>query len=606
MARISEKDRCHADQQKIVRSTRNSYQPWEDEYCCDMLEQYYYGQQYQNDESEFGRRKYVINLFYSSINISRPSLLFQLPTYRVTPKLTRMDDQYSDVEARAKLQEQVLNTFVQDPDLGFTMEVGLSLLDAQFRFGLVEVGYTADYSDNPNADKPIMVKGEPMTDADGAPVMDAKFNINSEALYLKWIAAKQVRISERSTNRLANCDWYAYYEWQHIDDIKKHPLYKNTDKLNATGRMKGHKEETGNEEDRHPGMLKVWKMWDLRSKTRKVFGEGCEKYFLEEPFKFVPHAVLKFDDILGQFLPLPPSFNWAHPQNQLNDIRDKRKTHRDRATRRYLRDPRFLMEEFAKLRDSDDMEAVECSNPVDALIPVPDAPLDPAVFRDEATVLEDFTRVSGISGEAQQVAQSETATQANLIALMSQTRENQKRMQVGAFLGDLGRIILMTIKDKMALPMWIKKTVDPYSPMAPMEAQQVALLWEQIAASDLGDIDNDIRVDLASMSPVQQAQERQDFLAFLATLNTPGIGTMLLASPWLMRKTAGLFNIHSERDLAEVGSAVQMMALMQASQGASAGAAPGGAQGAPQPGPTPTNSETMGQLENQMPMEGAQ
>src|SRR6185369_6527272 len=219
---------------------------------------------------------------------------------------------------------------------------------------------------------------------------------------------------------------------------------------------------------------------------------------------------------------LPPTYNWVHPQNELNDTREMQRIHRKRAIRRYLRRAGVDPEEFKKLCEDEDMVCAEVpGDPTTAIVPMQDAPLDPAVARNLVITHEDFTRVSGISGESQQVAQSETATQANLIALMGQTRENSRRMQVGKWLSAIGRLILLTIREDMALPFWIKMNVDPTSPMAAQEAIEVAKLWKQIEAEELGDIDMDISVDIASMSPVQQAQERQDWLTFLSLVTNP-------------------------------------------------------------------------------------
>jgi hypothetical protein len=155
--------------------------------------------------------------------------------------------------------------------------------------------------------------------------------------------------------------------------------------------------------------------------------------------------------------------------------------------------------------------------------------------------------------------------------------------------------------------MWIRKAVDPYSPLAAQEAQEVAQLWKQIKSEDLGEIDNDIRVDLTSMSPVQQAQERQDWLTFLGIVTSPAIGMVLSQSPALMKKTAGLFNITNERDLVEVSKALEAAAMMAAQ----AEAAKQGIQlpmgaGAAGPGATPTNGAIGDQLAQQLPVEMAQ
>ncbi len=608
MPKISEKDRVQADHRQAQRAN-DTYRDWNTEYECDLLEDYYYGKQWQG---EADKRKYVINLFYPSINISKPSMLFQMPKYKVTPRPTRMDDAASDVEARAKLQEETLNSVVQDPTFGFIGETGLAVLDGQFRFGVVQVGYTADIIDNPDAGKPMLRDGLPILDDEAVPVPQANVKIQSESAFLKWIPAKQFRVSANSHNKTSACDWVGYYEWHYADDLKANPRYNGAAKkeLKPTGRLKGEK-DTGNPDDDHkPGMVKVWFKWDIRSKERRIWAEGGEKYLLTEKYKFLPLAGLKFDEVLGQWLPMPLAYNWIHPQNQLNDIREMRRQHRKRALPKFLRRRNAFMdeEEFDKLCESEEGgTAIVEGDTATAILPVPYPALDPSIFRDEQSTLEDFTRVSGISGESQQVAQSETATQANLIALMGQTRESAKRVVVGEWLSQLGRIILLTLREHMALPFWIKRNVDPASPMAQQEAQEVALLWKQIQAEDLGDIDMDISVDLASMSPVQQAQERTDWMTFLGVVTNPALGIVLSGSPALLRKTAGLFNITSERDLQEVAQALEKAAMMfVAAQAQKAGVESGPQAGIAAPGPTPTNPEIAGQIGQQLPTETVQ
>jgi hypothetical protein len=354
------------------------------------------------------------------------------------------------------------------------------------------------------------------------------------------------------------------------------------------------------EEYAHEGMIKVWFIWDQRAKMRYVYQQGGEKFFLEEKFKFLPFAVLKFDERLGKFYPLPPSYNWVHPQNELNDTRDMQRVHRKRGRRRYRRNPSVTAEEVAKLESQEDFICIETPNEND-VTPIPDAPLDQAVMANIPLSHEDFTRISGISGESQQVAQSETATQANLIAVMGQTRESSKRLVVAEWLSEIGRIILMTLRDKMALNIWIRKSVDAASPLAAQEGEEVKKLWKQIKVEDLGDIDNDISVDIMSLSPVAREQERTNWLTFLGLVTNPVLGAILSQSPILLRKTASYFDIRSERDLREISNAMHVSSMMAAqAQAQQQGVT---MPGAPQPGPTPSNGAIAQQLTAQLPKE---
>ncbi len=603
MPKVSDKERVSAWDKRVTRSTRNDYEPWEEEYSCDLLEEYYAGKQWKEQSAEWSQRKYVINLFYPSINISKPSLLFHIPKYRVTANPARLDDPLSDVQVRAKLQEDTLQTEVNRKRLGFAVETGLAIHDAQFRFGIVQIGYTADYIDNPNAGKPILINGEPAIDSDGNIVNEPTVKLKDEGLYMEWIPGKNFRVAEGAGNRLSTADWCGYFKWLDIQDVKRNPRYKNTSSLKATGQLKGtdgDKAQHAVEDQAHEGMIKVWFIWDQRSKTRLVYQQGGEKFFLEESFKFLPFAALKFDERLGKWLPLPPTYNWVHPQNELNDTREMQRIHRKRAKRRFRRRPNVTQEEFQKLEDGEDFVCIETAN-IDDITPIPDAPLDPQIMANLPVSHEDFTRISGISGESQQVAQSETATQANLIAVMGQTRESAKRLVVAEWLSDIGRIILMTLRDKMALPFWVNVAVDPESPLKAVEADEIKKIWKQIKREELGEIENDISVDITSLSPIAREQERTNWMTFLGVVTSPTIGLVLSKSPTLLRKTAGLFDIRSEAELREVSNAMEAVAVMFAqAQADKAGVQmPQG----PAPGPTPTNAGIQDQLTQQLPKE---
>lgn len=609
MAKPTDKERVGA-WLKRVNSGSKVVQDWAEEFDCDILEQFYYGHQWPNDDADFDRRKYVINLHFPAINISKPSMLFSTPKYKVTPRPNRINDPLSDVETRAKLQEVTLNSYVSDPKIGFEMETGLALLDSQFRYGVVYVGYNADFVENPNAGKPALNdKGEALLDGDSQPVAQPDVTINSEQLFLKWIPASHFVMAENAPNRLQNADWSGFWEWHRIDDLQANKNYKNTSGLKATGKLRG--DETATEtamsdgEKAPAGMVKTYFIWDHRKKTRMVFVAGGEKFLKEESFSFVPFAVLKFNERLGKFLPLPESYNWVHPQRELNDTREMQRLHRKRAVRRYRRRDSVEESEFNKLVDAEDMTCIVTANETD-ITPIPDAPLDAAVARNIPQSQDDFTRVSGVSGEAQEVAQSETATQANLIALASKTRDSAKRLVVAKWLSEIGRIMLLTLVEKMALPFWIQQNIDPASPLAAQEAQEIAEIWKTIEREELGDIDNDISVEISSLSPVSQSQERDELLAFLGILKDPILGGVISQSPYLLRKVAGSFNIHDERELSEISKAMEAAVMMQVMMQMQAGGGSKGPGGGMGPGPTPTNQQTQGQLAEQLPVEVGQ
>lgn len=610
MPKRTEKDRV-ANFQTRVNASNKMHGKWSKRYACDTLEDYYYGHQCDNETDEIEKRKYVINLFYPSINIRKPSLLFTRPKVRVEPRPGRNDDPNSDLEERARLQEDTLNTFIGMDSFGFDLETSLAVQDAHFRFGITEIGYTADFIDNPNAGKPMLVEDsdQPMLDSKDQQVPQPARIPQEERLYIKWIPGETFRVSANQHNDLQKCDWCGYFEWHHASDIKANPRYKNTANLRPTGKIAKEFEDQPKEmpeDDPHQGMVKLWKIWSLRAdgdarKHRVVFAEGGEKFLLDEPYKVFPFADLKFDEILKQWYPLPPTFNWLPPQIELNDSRESLRTHRKRFNRQFQCEPGTIQpEEKDKWEQGGDGTLIEAQG--QGIQPINGATSDPTLVQSIPLSKDDFREISGVSGEDTGIADADTATQANILETRSQIRESYGRVQVARWLSNVATIMLRTIKEHMALPVWVKMNADPQSPTVAQEAQRITQLWKQIDSEDLGDLTNDVSVDIESLSPVAEETERNAFNQMLAIVTNPTVAMFLSQSEVLLRKALGYYGVKSEKEIQEVKRAMEQTLMLQAQAAAAAAQAKAGGAG-PQgaaPGPTPGNPAIQQQLQQQM------
>jgi|WetSurMetagenome_2_1015567.scaffolds.fasta_scaffold26363_2 hypothetical protein len=580
------------------------YTDWEEQFEIKTLERYYEGFQWAGLSELEAKDRYTINLFFGSIETSKPALLFYRPQFRVTPRPGRADDWGSTAEARAKLSEDTIQTFVDDPKVGFALETSLALQESFTRFGIIEVGYSADFLDNPLAGKPVLKENseDPLLDSEGKEVLQPSKVLakDSEALYVRQIPASQFRVSVSGKNRTDANDWVAYWEWVYLEDVKRNPEYENVDSLKATGVLREKLRPVLGAIDTESkfGMIKIWKVWDLRRQKRHVLADGHKRFLQEDKaFTFLPLAALKFIERPGDWYPLPTCFNWLSPQNELNEEREQQKAHRRRFERKYtISKGAMEATEVTKLIDGGDGTVAEDLLPVGAgaspMKPVPDAPLDPSVWRGLIAGKEDFMQVSGISSDQRgQADKSETATQANIVETRSRIRETSARTKVADWLGQIGRLILLTAREHMAMPFWIKQSVDPAGPGALLEAVRVAQLWKQIESKDLGDLDLDVSVDLASLSPVTEDMQRTAWNQVIALLSNPAVLQVLAGSEHLLRKTLGLYGIKAENDIREIQKAIQPMAAQMAmAQGAASGAAvppgPAGmASGQPAGGP---------------------
>lgn len=569
---------------KRIRAANKVHKKWYERFKVKHLEEYYLGKQWMGVQESEAQSRYVINLVFSTIETNKPSLIFNNPQCRMDVRPGKQDDLSEGAEDRAKLCQDTVQTFVDDPDQEFVPTTSLALHETHFSFGVIEVGYTPDWIENPNAGKPVLEEKDKEDDPDvevrdeeGQPVMEPDRLLTQEFLYYKHIPADTFRVSASNRNSLKQNDWCGYYEWHYVEDIKRNPVYAKTARgLKALGSINREISETDNEDsdeerDQHEGMVKVWKIWDHRTLTKLVLAEGHKKVLYEEPFKYSPFAVLKWYEVLKSFYPCPPVFQWLGPQDEVNETRDAQRAHRRRFYRRYtvLRGS-VQPEELEKLETGGDGIYIEVDQP-DPIRPVNDAPLSADVWQHLDQTKQDFLTVSGVSGDQRGVAESETATQANIINQHAQLRESAIRAKVQSWLADICRLTLLTIRDNMALPIWIQRNVDMANPdpeSKMLEMARVLQRWTEITNEDLGDTDYDISIDLSSMSPVSQEQEKANWNNILALLANPQLCMILSQSPTLLRKTLQLYGIKTEREMLEIRNVMTFVVMTTAAMAA--------------------------------------
>ncbi len=580
MAKAGLRDPVQVWTTRLLRGKKD-YEWWAKEYEVDRCAKYYLGKHWHGLAVDLASKKYAINMVFSTVETQLPSLLFSKPKVEVEPKPSRAEQPGSDAGARATLIESTLQTFVDDRDVHFTYETTLALRNAYARFGVIEVGYTADWIDNPHADKPVLKENseDPLLDDAGETVKQPKRLLKpggTEQLFLKRIPPQACRVGP-GRNQLLSNDWFAYYEWHYVDDVKANPEYSHTEDLQATGTVSTDEDEPGNDPDgkKHEGQVKLWKIWDLRKKVRHVLAEGADQLLQEnKAYQYLPLAVLKFYEIDDSFYPLPPIYNWLSPQDEINETREGQRTHRRRFVRRYMREPSVRQGEFEKLETGEDGVCIEVPKVSPSpIVPIPDADLSAQnTVQELALSKDDFQQVAGVSGEARGVPQSDTATQANIINVREQIRESRARSLVAEWLGEIVRLMFLTIKDQMQGPLVVKMQVDPFAPAASL-AQQSAGAWKEIQTESLSDLDVDITIDVSSLSPVAEQAQQQSWSVVLQLLKDPALMALLMTpnpeaptepSP-LLRKTLSLYGVKSDQEVREIWR-IGQAALQQAAK----------------------------------------
>jgi hypothetical protein len=628
LPRKSEADRVKLWFKRIKQANR-LYKDWALAYLTKNCEEYYYGRHHRGIEEAIAKKMYTINLVYSSIETNKPALIFHRPQVRVQPRPGRARTFGSDADKRARLQQDTIQTFIDDPDIGFEAETALALQESHFRFGVIEVGYSSDWIVNPNAGKPTLKEdsNDPLLDSQNNEIPQPDRIVEDEELYIKWIPANSFRVSVSNRNVLARNDWSGYYEWMYLEDIKRNKDY-NTTGLKSSGQVRlelqgGDSPESEDDKieiELHSGMIKVWKIWDHRRKKQHILAEGHQRFLIEDvEFKYLPFGIIKVHEILNSFYPMPPVFQWLGPQDEVNETREMQRAHRRRFYRRYTVDPGVDKNELKKLEDGGDGVYAEIPR-AQAPIPVADAPLDGSVWRNLDESKSDFLQVSGVTYEQRGVADSETATQATIIDVRSRIRESAARTKVSTWLAEVSRLILLTIRDKMVLPLWGKQNADPFAASknaesdaireltqavmassgvaapppddgggasgGPGSPEEVAELWKEISAEELGTTDIEVSIDLASMSPVTEETLRNQWSQVLVLLTNPSLLAIFAQSEVIARKTLTLYGIRAENEIREIMKVARLLVMQMQAAAQQAAAAKGGGEGAGTPAST--------------------
>lgn len=581
-----------------LKRANDVYDAWSKRFECARLDDYYEGRQWRGITEELAQQKYVINMVFATVESQLPSLLFTKPKVKVEARPSHEQTDGSQAGARATLIEQAIQTVFDDPKFRLGFKTTLSLRDAYSRFGIVEVGYSADWIDNPRAGKPVLKEDgsemrEPIEEGNDAagtrPVREPTRVLKpgtKESPYLKHIPAWRVRVSP-GKNDLKENNWIAYYEWVELHDVKRNPAYKHTENLKASGilaRTLDDEERDDEETQSRAGMVKLWKIYDLRLKVRHVLAEGHAKLLqMNKPFSELPFADLKFFERKDAYYPQPPIYNWLSPQDEINETREMERVHRRRAVRRYIADPRVDAPELEKLETNEDMTVIRVQNPEGAIVPIADAPLHPQVTTEALlTAQSDLDKIAGVTGEIRSNTRpSSTATAANISNARTEIRESRARAQVAAWLAEIARLVLLVMRERMKLPWMVKRHVDPFAFMQdPQQVQHATQRWMEIESEDISDLDVDITIDVASLSPVAQEAERNNWNVVLSLLTNPALATILMTpnpgapdepSP-LLRKTLMLNGITSDVEIREIWRVGQAV-LNQASEAAKAQAA---------------------------------
>lgn len=546
-------------------NTREYFERWEERFRCKQMSEYYEGIQWDNVPPS--AEPYTANLVYSTIETKLPGMAFMNPQASFKPKPSKTDWNPDRAYAQAKLRQDACNQFLSDPANDFVGVVEQGIIDAQFRFGIVEVGYDASWIVNPKAPRPILASDndEQIDSTNDYTLTKPREIPDYENIYVRNINPRRFRICGNSRWKLENNDWCGYWEYQRIADLKAVPAFKekldNVLYANAISSDFVHGLEYDNENRENGDCIKILHIFDLRAKKRHVIAYTERILLASIDFTRCPLKVLRYSRRAKEpdsFYPIPPASQWKSPQDEYNESKEQLRSFRKRFLRKFLiKDGSFVSEEeIDKLMDGYDGTCSTVVGPLsDAIAPVPMPSVGAEVMQAMATSRDDFNTVSGTSAEQRLQADRQTATQSKIIDARTSIRESRVNSQTSNWINEIITEIAKLQAEKLTLPFWVR-----VSTQAPQTFQELQIVQDNYKLIDpVTDLDEnfdfDVQVSLSTISPIENERDKNAFFEFLAALNQY---PQLAFSPELIRHLAEKVNLRAESVIVEA----QKMALV--------------------------------------------
>jgi hypothetical protein len=570
--------------QKRIRAADKAREEWENRYEIVRCREYWSGIQREEATDASGDRIAQVNLIMPTIRQRIPSLYFYYPFARVVASPAKSDTSGETVDDKAQLLQDTANSLLRDPRCGLKEQTLIALKEAHWAFGCVEVGYSADFMDNPALkDAAPPLKEDEHTEG----VEGYKQIIRDEWFWTRRIPPRQILVSSPESTVVEENDWIGYWEYQHVEDVKKAPAYSNVKDLKGSGDEKKDGDVETSAQD-----VKLYKIWDQRTKTRYVIADGHDKVLLKQEYDRLPLFFLRFEVEPDRFRPIPLIYSLLGAQDEYNDSREFLRMQRKTRVPRYtVAEEGVLPEEMEKFEDNRPNVWIKRRQNTsgDVISPVMQPAMSDSALQSLTLSRQEFDQLSGIGAEARQQASSGTATQAAIMNQRQTIQDSFDRYVVAGWLGQIIRELVLLAIDKMTLPKWITINSDQYSPAFQQDAMVIAGLHRQITLQNLQDAHDDLRwdvtVDVESLSPVSEQEKQAQWMQALNLISNPAVAPLLAMSEPLLKRTLDLNGIKNAKDQAAIGQALAQKAQMEMQMAqAKAGGPPGVAPmpGAPQ------------------------
>lgn len=568
MARPKKEDLQKTWEERIARAKKKK-EEWCDLMRVDLARQYFKGRQNPGyPEAEW----ITINKIYSHLMSQLPSLYSVDPYFYVKTKKTFNPDPalVAEYDTRAKIRQAALNYY--KGELNLKQKARLCIQDAHFAFGVAKVHYVADEMDNPYAGQPTKDDNDKeMQDEEGNPILQPDVIPVNERYSISRVHFDDFLWDEDAGTLNDKWCWVAERIRLTKDEAEKKFSKATLKKLKA----KGDERKTGTplsleEKAKDKEIYVLWEIYDLKNKQWLTICEDANDVF-KEPDSLPPgaedhpYAFLRFTLVDDSPYPIPPVSQAIDPQKEFCLARSQVLTHRKRFNRKYeviesrLTDPDT---EIAKLESGEDGTCIR-AQANGAVTPIQDAPLDQQRYLEIQALSNDLAEIFGSGGEARGIAESDSATQADIIDRRMEVKEGDKLGLVSEFLTDIARKLDQLIQAHIEKDEAVR-IVGPEGEF-----------WQIVREQDYQKIEGEFEysIDVGATAPRLPHIERAQWTAFMSQVVIPM--PHILTAPRFMKKMAAMYGIEDQAMLEELRQiGLKIMSGTMPMPGAS-GSAPG-------------------------------
>ena len=561
------------DLQKIwmdrINRAKRKREEWAEQFRVKLAEAFFDG----NQNPGFPDGEWItINKIYSQLMAELPGLYSVDPYFYVKTKRSFKPDpqMIAQFEQKAKIRQAYLNYL--KGELEMKEKCRLAIQDAHFSYGVLKIHYYTDQVENKDYKKEMEddegnvlkdEEGNALTEPEYIPVNeryclsrvdpeDFLFSADAGPLEDKWpFIAERIRLtkSEAQDDKRLNKSILKTLQ----------PGDKDKDKSQT-------QTDTKNKEDE---VFVLWEIYDLKKKQWLIVSEDADAP-LREPSPLPkgvechPYAILRFTLRTKSAYPLPPISQRIDPQKEYCMARSRYLVHRKRFNRKY----EVFMGGLTDELEADKLEAGEDGTLIRKLTAQPvvtaiqDAPLDQNGWQEINYLSNDLNEISGYGGNARGIADSDSATEADILEKRLNIREGDRLSLVSEWILRAAKKLDQLVQANISRDEAVRIT----GPQGEM--------WQAVRPDDYEDIEGEFEytINVGATSPQLPQLERAQFLALLTLL---GNFPQLMLNPQLMKRVFEMHNVEDEVIIQELMKLAQQMMSGQLPMPGQAGSQPG-------------------------------